>query len=48
VEVRTWPQHDVILRHEFTVIALAGVLPEPITYFARLDAHRFLQMLPCS
>src|SRR3954447_16345346 len=42
VEVRSWPQHDVTLRHEFVVVALAGALSEPRTDLARFDPHRFL------
>src|SRR3954449_11433812 len=29
IEIRPRPQHDVILRHELAMIALAYVLPEP-------------------
>ena len=36
------PYHDVILRHEFMVIALAGALSEPRTDLACFDPHRFL------
>ena len=42
VEVRTRPQHDVIIRYVFAVIAFAGTLSEPLAYLARFDAHRFL------
>src|SRR3954469_3964304 len=39
VEVRSWPQYDVILRHELAMVALAYVLPEPVVDLTRLHAH---------
>ncbi len=39
VEVRTRPQLDVILWHEFAVIALARDLPKPVRDFTCFDAH---------
>jgi len=34
VEVRTRPQHNVIIRYVFAVIALADALPKPVTDLA--------------
>ena len=48
VEVRSRPQHDVILRHEFVVVALAGALSKPRADLARFDPHRFLLGRPVS
>jgi hypothetical protein len=45
VEVRSRPQHDVILRHEFTVIALARDLPEPVADLTCF--HGTHPRLPC-
>jgi hypothetical protein len=32
IEVRTRPQHEVVIRHDFVVVALACALPEPIAH----------------
>src|SRR3954447_2199536 len=45
VEVRTWPQHEVVIRHNLAVVALACDLPDPIADLARLHAHRWLRSL---
>src|SRR3712207_9450302 len=39
MKVRPWPHYDVILRHEFVVIALARDLSEPVTHLVSLHAH---------
>src|SRR3954471_21440846 len=43
LEVRTWPHHEVVIRYDFMVIALACALPEPVANIACLDPHRCLR-----
>src|SRR3954470_19820423 len=43
IEVRTRPQHEVVIRYDFVVIALACTLPEPLADITCLDTHRCLR-----